>query len=257
MSCCAAIGTGPSSDDLAVSLVNVGAGAKIYVEGTGPDSFEIRSITGTGAVITQSATEINVKVENVNIGGEVGFYKQFNIITGKHEWLTVKSSDNSVDISIDGDTVDFKAAASVVFQVDTDTFIDTDSDTFVTFVTLPTPLFPGGAKKILTGQEWNINMGVLICWPYATAGQMINAVTTWQIETATNVWADLDTYSNDSHISLGSGQMSDPRERHINLVAQMDGPRMRIRVRRDTFGNTDYRWESGRWGGVKIANPVE
>lgn len=153
------------------------------------------------------------------------------------------------------DPPDPPGVAGVHFQIDTTTTILTSSITFVTMVTIATPLTPLGAFKILNGAEWNIDMGVLICCPYATAGMGVNGVTKWQIETSSGVFTDFDEYSVDEHITIVGNEKSSPRSRNKNLIASMDGPRMRIQVRRSSAGATGFFWEDGRWGGSEIKAP--
>ena len=134
-----------------------------------------------------------------------------------------------------------------VYQVDSAATLATTSDTFVTLVTM------AGDAKVLSGEEWKINMCVLICCPYATAGLAVNAETLWLIETAAGVFTEFDRYSIDEHITIVGLEKSAPRHRTKKLIASMDAPRMRVQVRRSTPGTSAFFWEDPRWGGVQIA----
>lgn len=134
-----------------------------------------------------------------------------------------------------------------VFQIDSVATLMMNSTTFATLDTI------AGDAKVLSGEEWKINMCLCICPPYDTAGLGVNAEQLWLIETAAGVFTEFDRYSIDGHIAIVGDENSMPRHRTKNLVASMDAPRMRIQVRRTVSGTSFYFWELPRWGGVQIA----
>lgn len=138
------------------------------------------------------------------------------------------------------------SAALKAFQIDSSATLETDSNSFVTLVTL------AGDAKVLNGEEWKINMCVLVCSPEVNLHQPANAETQWEIETSTGVFAEFDRYSTNWGIEIFGDELSSPAHRTKNLVTSMDVPRMRVRVRRTDPGAADYLWELPRWGGVLI-----
>jgi hypothetical protein len=253
--CCDSVG---NTNNDPHTIVNVGGFAESYVIGTGPNPFELRTLQSSdGTVtITQNADDIDFQVpapEVHTIENIGGFAESYVIGTGPNpfELRTLQSSDGTVTITQNADNIDFAVPPVVLppeaWQVDTSTLIDTDSNTFVTFITM------SGDAKVKEDEVWQINMGVLICCPYATAGTGVNAETQWQIEGPAGVFTQIDLYSVDEHITIVGSERSSPHFRMIKHTALMDAPRMRVRVRRTVVGFTDFRWEDARWGGNRIS----
>lgn len=185
----------------------------------------------------------------INVGGEAEWYI---VGTGPNpfELRTVFSSDGSVlvvenALTIDL-TVDHPETGTKVFQVDGSNTVLTDSNSFVLLETL------AGDAKVLDGEEWKINMCVLVCAPHALGSTLTNAETQWSIETAAGVFTQFDIYSTRDQIAIQQGEFSSPRHRTKKLVASMNAPRMKVEVRRTTVGTTDFFWEIPRWGGAQI-----
>lgn len=202
--CCHPVGVDPT-DDVVHTIINVGGFAEVWVVGTGPNPFELR---------------------------------------------TFQSSDGSVGVVQNVDNIDLTVThpeATKVFQVDqTDTLL-TDSDTFVVYATL------AGDAKVLSGEEWKINMCTLVCVPHGLGSTLTNAETLWLIETAVGVFTEFDRYSSRDQLAISGLQKSQPMHRTKKLTASMDSPRMRVDVRRTTVGAADFFWEDPRWGGARIS----
>ena len=253
--CCKEVGAPISGDTHAI--INIGGEVEWYVIGTGPAPFELRTALSSDAsiTITQGASTNDFVVDfagNVSIINVGGFAEWFRIGTSNpFELRTAQSSDGSVTITQntnDNDfIVNFPTPPPEAWQVDTTTTILTNSAVFVTFITM------AGDAKVLDGEEWKINMCVLLCNPYAVAGLMVNGETLWLVETSAGVFTEFDRYSVDEHILITGLDKSAPRHRTKKLTASMDAPRMRVDVRRSTVGSSQFFWEDARWGGVRIA----
>jgi hypothetical protein len=258
--CCSPVGIGTETEVIH-TIINVGGGDEVYVNGTGPNSFEMRTFTSsdsTVAISTVGDLNVDLKVdiddlvslENIGAGAKVWLETSgpdpFQLRSFRSPLGTVAVVQTATEIQLEVVAVP-PIIPPEAWQEDTTTLIDTDSNVFVTFITMT------GDAKVLNGETWQINMGVLICCPYATAGSGINAETQWQIEGPAGVFTQIDIYSVDEHISIVGSERSSPRFRMIKHVVLMDAPRMRIRVRRTVFGFTDFRWEFGRWGGNRIS----
>ena len=163
-----------------------------------------------------------------------------------YEFRTLQSSDSSVTITQNTDDIDLIVPASPssadVFQEDSTATLTSSSTTFVTFVTLASD------AKLLDGEEWKINMGLLVCNPVADTD---NSEMSWQIETSAGVFSEIDTYSSHAGLLIVGDERSMPIERTKNVVLQMDAPRMRLQVRRVSAGS-GVLFEFPRWGGVQI-----
>lgn len=184
----------------------------------------------------------------INVGGEAEWYI---VGTGPNpfEFRTVFSSDGSVLVVENALTIDLTVVhpeETKVFQVDSTATILTDSNTFVTMTTL------AGDAKVLSGEEWKINMCILVCVPHALGSTLTNAETKWLIETAAGVFTEFDRYSSRDQITIVGNEKSQPLHRTKKLTASMNTPRMRVDVRRTTVGVTDFFWEDPRWGGAQI-----
>lgn len=186
----------------------------------------------------------------INVGGESEWYV---VGTGPNpfELRTAFSSDGSVLITQGALTVDFQVVhpetEHKVFQVDSTATVLTDSNTFVPLTTL------AGSAKVLDGEEWRIEMDILVCVPHALGSTLTNAETKWSIETSAGVFTQFDIYSSRDQITIVGGEKSQPvGARSKLLTASMDSPRMLVEVRRTTVGTTDFFWEDPRWGGDLI-----
>lgn len=250
-------GVGNTPPPVVHTIINIGGEVEWYVIGTGPDPFEFRTaLSSDGSLaITQGAStndfivDFAGNVSNINVGG---FAEWFRVGTvNPFEWRTAQSSDGSVTITENTNDIDFVVSFPTpppeAWQVDTTTTLLTNSAVFVTFITM------AGDAKVLDGEEWKINMCVLLCNPYAVAGLMVNGETKWDIETSAGVFTEFDRYSVDEHILITGLEKSAPRHRTKKLTASMDAPRMRVQVRRSTVGSSQFFWEDARWGGVRIA----
>ena len=255
--CCNPVGSDPPPVDVTHTIINIGGEVEWYVIGTGPNPFELRTaVSSDGSVaITQGASTNDFVVDfagNVSIINVGGFSEWFRIGTNNpFELRTAQSSDGSVAITQNLNDLDFVVQFPTpppeAWQEDTTAVLLTNSNTFVTLVTIP------GDAKVLDGEQWKINMCVLVCEPYATAGLMVNAETLWLIETSAGVFTEFDRYSTDGHILIVGLEKSSPRHRTKKLTAGMDAPRMRVDVRRSTAGSSSFLWEDARCGGVRIA----
>jgi len=109
-----ALGAGGDTIDLTVdtagivSLDNIGLGAEVWVDTTGPNPFELRSIRsplGSVAVV-QTADEVQLEVTGENVGLFIQIYVDGS--TGPFQWRSVQSSDSTVDITQNLTDIDFK-----------------------------------------------------------------------------------------------------------------------------------------------------
>lgn len=237
------------------TIENVGAGADWFVVGTGPNPFQFRSaISSDGTVdITENATEVDfivdfsANVANLNVGGFAEWFRTGTL--NPFEFRTLQSSDGSVSVTENALDIDITVpvgAATPVFQVDSTATLLTNSDSFLTLVTL------AGDAKVVDGAIWKINMCVLVCVPHALGSTSTNAETRWLIETASGVFTEFDRYSSRDQITIFGSEKSSPMHRTKELTVQFDAPRMRVEVRRTTSGSANFFWEDARWGGVRI-----
>lgn len=130
-----------------------------------------------------------------------------------------------------------------VFQTDSTSTRISNTNTLTTFVTMD------GTSKMKSGEEWKINMDVLIC---VADSSWSNAEQVWEIETATGVFTEFDRYSTYQEITIVGGEKSTPYHRTRKLIASMDAPKMRLRVHRMDSGIEAFAWEYPGWGGVQI-----
>lgn len=234
---------------LLVSMENVGGEVEWYVNGSGPNPFQIRTAESSdiSVAITQNALTVDFQVGLLNVGGFAEVFVDASQADPKM-LRTFQSSDASVGIVENALDIDLTVAAggSKVFQVDSTATLLTNSDTFVTLTTL------AGSAKVLDGEEWKINMCVLVCVPHGLGSTLTNAETLWLIETAAGVFTEFDRYSSRDQISIAGQEKSQPMHRTKHLTASMDTPRMRVDVRRTTVGSANFFWEDPRWGAVII-----
>ncbi len=108
-----ALGAGGDTIDLTVdtagivSLLNIGLGAEVWVDTTGPNPFELRSVRsplGSVAVV-QTADEVQLEVTGENVGLFIQVYVAGS--TGPFQWRSFQSSDNSVSIVQNLTDIDF------------------------------------------------------------------------------------------------------------------------------------------------------
>jgi hypothetical protein len=132
-----------------------------------------------------------------------------------------------------------------VFQVDDD--VSTGSTTSTSYVTLTTL---AGDAKVKNGEQWKINMCILICHPANVF--TVNTFVEWQIETSPNVFAQFDEWQVNWPITVQVGEPSAPAHRTRKLTASMDTPRMRVRFRMSAAQASATFVEHPRWGGVRI-----
>lgn len=139
---------------------------------------------------------------------------------------------------------DTPAAGALAYQIDMVGSASTTSTAYVTFTTL------AGSSKVLSGEEWKINMCLFICHPINVF--TVNTFVEWQIETSTNVFQQFDEWQVNWPITIQVGETSDPAHRTKNLLAGMDQPRMRVRFKMSAAQASATFVEDARWGGVRI-----
>jgi hypothetical protein len=130
-----------------------------------------------------------------------------------------------------------------VFQEDSTDSLTTTSSTYVTLRTT------SAQAKILNGETWKINWCVGVCHPQGVTGQ--NTQVQIQVETSSGVFAEFDVWQVNWGITISSG-ISCPAHRSKSLVASMDTPRFRFRVRWTVFTGVNTLVETPRVGGVII-----
>lgn len=181
-----------------------------------------------------------------NVGGFAEIYRDG---TGSNpfEQRTVQSSNSTLTIAQNPLNLDFVVPASPtaaeVFQTDSTSTRLSSTTTLSTWVTLT------GTGKMLAGEEWKINMCLLVCNPPSDSA---NSEMVWQIETSAGVFTEFDRYSNHAGLTISGDQRSMPIARTKKLTASMDAPRMRLQVHRTGAGSSVL-WELPRWGGSQIA----
>lgn len=243
------------SEDCNCTVVNVGTGMDTYVVGT-TLPFEMRRtdvigdlfgaqvgltkvISHTVALADRGAgdtTAIATPAKGLSMGDVILFLKQ--PVAGPGITIT--------NVTDDTYQINSPAAQTPVFQVDSTATLLTDSNTFVPLTTL------AGDAKVQDGEEWKINMCVLVCVPHGLGSTLTNAETRWLIETSAGVFTEFDKYSSRDQISIVGDEKSQPMHRTKKLTASMDAPRMLVEVRRTTVGSADFFWEDPRWGGARI-----
>lgn len=184
----------------------------------------------------------------INVGGFAEVYRT-GTGPGLYEQRTLQSSDGSVSIVQNVNDVDFVvipgAATADVFQTDSTATRSSNTTTPTVMATM------AGTSKMLEGEEWKINMCVLVCYP--TTGPTANAEQIWEVETSPGVFTEFDQYNIKTPLDISGDEKSQPFHRTKKLTAQMDAPRMRLLVHRTSSGSTAFFWELPRWGGAQIA----
>lgn len=245
-SCCP-VGSGPG--DVVHTIINIGGFSEVYVVGTGPNPFELRTFQSSDASvsITENVDNIDLSVTPGSIINVGGFTEVFVVGTSNpFELRTFQSSDGSVTIIENADDIDLSVEITQCFQVDSVATLMTNANTFTTLATL------AGNADVLDGEEWKINMCVLVCVPFGLGSTATNSEVRWSIETAAAVFTEFDRYSSRDQIAISGNQQSQPMHRTKNLLAAMDAPRMLVECRRTTSGSTNFLWEIPRWGGTQI-----
>jgi hypothetical protein len=243
-------------DSFAVSLLNIGGEAEWYVNGTGPDPFEIRtaySSDGTVGIFQEPdkvdfTIDIDSLVSVVNVGGESQWYVVGS--SGPFKIRTAYSSDGSVSIVQEVEKVDITVpvvSGAEVFQVDGTAVKSTGQPTYQLVEILATdPL-----TQIKDEEQWKINLCILICHP--TGLFNINTWVRWSIETAAGVFTPIDEWQVNWPITIQQGEPSAPAHRTVDVVVAFDDPRMLCEVRMSALTGAATQVELARWGGVQIA----
>jgi hypothetical protein len=245
---CNSVGVNPP--EVEHTIENVGGGSEIYVNGTGPNPFELRTCTSTtGSVgITQGATTLDFRCDAANIGGFVEVYVDASDLPKK--FRTFQSSDASVGIVQNVEDIDLTvppSSGAEVFQVDSTATKSTTSTTYQTVTTLATdPL-----SQIKNGETWKINICILVCHPVNVF--TVNTWIRWRIETAAGVFTTFDEWQINAPITIQQGEPSMPFHRTKKLTVAFDDPRMLVEVKMSAVQASATFVEEPRWGGVQIA----
>jgi hypothetical protein len=227
----------------------VGNGSYHVVNLTGSPT-QIRSTDGTGDIIDAlnvDTVEVHHTVRLNNDGGGDSLVGLKTSVSGDVV-LGIKSltagTNTNLDVTATNITINTSGGgAADAFQTDTTDVRMSNASTLTTFVTMT------GTSKMKSGEEWKINMCVLVCVPDSIFS---NSEQLWEIETSAGVFTEFDRYSTYNPIIIEAGEMSIPYHRTKKLVASMDAPRMRLKVRRVDAGSSPFAWEHPRWGGVQI-----
>lgn len=136
MSCCEARATGPSGDVVNVTMENVGGGAEFYVNTSGPNPFQIRTLTSTGSTIsiTQNAQTIdidsNVSLSNEGTGADV--YDAAGSTATSKLFRRIKSSNATITITQNATDIDIANAVALANEGGFAEFYDTATSTATT-----------------------------------------------------------------------------------------------------------------------------
>lgn len=249
MSCCEARATGPDTPPGGdVSIENVGGGVETYVETTGPNPFEFRTLVSTDDTIelTQNAETIDIKlnVELLNVGGFAEVYDDDESTATQKFFRTLQSSDGSVTITQNDDDIDLTVDATALetyYSSKTD-IISTNNTTYVTVSTMDA--VTGGA----VGESWIFVCSCLVCHPSGLT--TVNSRIRWQIETSAGVFTNLETDMNiNEPQTIAVGQRSSPRTRTYLVTLSMATPRLRLQYSMSaavaTGGQVEYAQVSG------------
>lgn len=109
MSCCAPRATGPDTPGQNVSMENVGGGAELYIDFSGPDPFLIRTLVGSDNIIITQLTQ-TIKFDlSLSMANEGGFAEVLDdtasTVTSKL-FRTIQSSNASVSVTQNTDNID-------------------------------------------------------------------------------------------------------------------------------------------------------
>lgn len=168
-----------------------------------------------------------------------------------HNLRSFTSPDSSVNILQTATEIELTvppppSSGTDVFQVDGSNTASNGTASYVVLETL------AGDAKVLTDEEWKINLCVFICHPGGLFN--INTFVDWQIEGPANIWTTIDEWQVNWPITISPGQTSCPAHRTIKQTPIMDAPRMRCRFRLSVASaGTPTQVEIPRWGGVQIA----
>lgn len=113
-----------------INLINIGTGLQIYAGIDALGRRKIRTLITEGNILTSVQNENDITFgidknelsnfiqENViliNVGGETEVYKGFNTLTNKHEIRSLLSSDGSVEITQNPNSIDLKVQNEVTY----------------------------------------------------------------------------------------------------------------------------------------------
>lgn len=249
MSCCAPRATGPDTPAQNVSIENIGGGAELYVDFSGPDPFLLRTLVSNGTIIvTQETQTIRLDV-NLALANEGGFAEVFddNASTPTSKlFRTLQSADNSISVVQNADNINLQVTTPATtfesyYSAKTD-IVSTNNTTYVTVSEMAS--VASGAP----GEVWIFVCSCLVCHPSGLT--TVNTRIRWQIETSTNVWADLEANMNTNEPqTIAVGQRSSPRTRTYQATLNMIAPRLRLQVSMSaavaTGGQLEYAQVSG------------
>jgi hypothetical protein len=226
MSCCAPRATGPDTPGQNVSMENVGGGAELYIDFSGPDPFLIRTLVGSDNIIISQLTQ-TIKFDlSLSMANEGGFAEVFDdtasTATSKL-FRTLQSSDLSVSITQNADNIDLRVPAFESYYSSKNDVVSNNTTTYVTVSTMDS--VAAGAP----GEVWVFVCSCLVCHPSGLS--TVNTRFRWQIETSTGVYANLETDINTNEPqTIAVGQRSSPRTRVYQSTLSMISPKLRLQV---------------------------
>lgn len=241
-----------------VSLANIGGFAEVFVDPSGPDPFKLRtfkSSDGTvGIVQGVDSLDFTVDGEDIvslkNVGGGAKVWVETSG-PDPFELRSVTSPDGSVDVAQTATEIQIQVPAALgaeVFQVDDDTStVSTTSTTYQLLAILATD----PDTQIKDGEEWKINLCLLVCHPVNVF--TVNTWVRWSIETAAGVFTQIDEWQINAPIIIQVGEPSMPFHRTRNVTIAFDDPRMKVEIKMSAAQASATFAEDPRWGGVQIA----
>lgn len=241
-----------------VSLANVGGFVEVFVDPSGPNPFNLRTLQSSDSTVdvSQNANDIDFAVDaadlvslaNVGAGAEVWVDPSgpdpFNLRSVRSPNATVTVVQTATEIQLEVPT---PAAGTPVFQVDS----TASKSTTLTTYQLVTTLATDPDSQIADGETWKINLCILVCHPVNVF--TVNTFVKWSIETAAGVFTQLDEWQINAPITISGGEPSMPFHRTINTVIAFDDPRMRVEVKMSAVQASATLVEDPRWGGVRIS----
>lgn len=213
-----------------MTVANEGGGVGIYdgVNSTLANKL-LKSLTSTDSsiAITDNATTINLAnaVAVANEGGGAQVYDTTTSTAILKNLRSITSTGGTVTVTQNATTINLEVPASVfeTYFSETSDIGTTNGTAYVVIATM------GAVTGGGIGEVWTFVCTTMICHPSGLS--TVNTRINWQIETATNVWADLETDINTNEPqTIAAGQRSSPRARTYNATLAMANPRLRLRM---------------------------
>lgn len=137
MTCCEPRGNKSNPPGGTVTMVNVGGGVEMYIIGTGPNPFELRTLTSIDntVIITQNAETVDL-FANINLANEGTGARIYDAATSTPTTKNLRRINAGANISVTENALDITIAATVP-ATDSCANVGTGADVYVTGSSVP------------------------------------------------------------------------------------------------------------------------